>query len=280
MKKFLVTLLTVLALPLANMEAQQTYNEMELITVNEKVTTVITSSEPIRLVDISTDKVAGDKPMDTTIRLKPTEGEHKDGEILGIVTIVAETFRTQYALIYTTRLEEAVTDKEIQQHERLPFKNPAVTMSSEEMVKYARRIWNSPAAYRNISTKKHRMVMRLNNVYSVGDYFFLDFSIENKTNLRFDIDELRFTLKDKKQSKSTNVQTIDLKPAFVLDPTKSFRKGYRNVVVLKKMTFPNDKVLTIEISEKQISGRTISMAVDYEDILDADTFNTLLLKEE
>ena len=46
------------------------------------------------------------------------------------------------------------------------------------------------------------------------------------------------------------------------------------------MTFPNDKVLTIEISERQISGRTISMAVDYEDVLGADTFNTLLLKED
>ena len=280
MKKFLFLLLSVLALSSAYVKAQQTYNEMELITVNEKVTTVITSSESIRFVDISTDKVAGDKPIETTIRLKPTNGEHKDGEILGIVTIVAETYRTQYALIYTTRLEEAVTDKEIQQHERIPFNNPAVTMPTEEMVRYARRIWNSPAAYRNISTKRHRLVMRLNNVYSVGDYFFLDFSIENKTNLRFDIDELRFTLKDKRQSKSTNVQTIDLKPALVLDQSKSFLHGYRNVVVIKKMTFPNDKVLTIEISERQISGRTISMAVDYEDVLGADTFNTLLLKED
>ena len=46
------------------------------------------------------------------------------------------------------------------------------------------------------------------------------------------------------------------------------------------MTFPNDKVLTIELSEKQISGRTISMTVDYEDVLAADSFDTLLLKEE
>ena len=46
------------------------------------------------------------------------------------------------------------------------------------------------------------------------------------------------------------------------------------------MTFPNDKVLTIELSEQQISGRTISMTVDYEDVLAADSFDTLLLKEE
>lgn len=33
--------------------AQQTYQEIEQLTVNESVTTVITASEPIRFVDIS-----------------------------------------------------------------------------------------------------------------------------------------------------------------------------------------------------------------------------------
>ena len=52
------------------------------------------------------------------------------------------------------------------------------------------------------------------------------------------------------------------------------------VLVLKKMTFPNDNVLTIEISEKQISGRTISLDIDYEDVLYADSFNSYLMMEE
>lgn len=46
------------------------------------------------------------------------------------------------------------------------------------------------------------------------------------------------------------------------------------------MTFPNDKVLTIELSEKQISGRNISLNIDYEDVLNADNFNEVLLNEE
>lgn len=124
------------------------------------------------------------------------------------------------------------------------------------------------------------MTMRLNNIYVVGEYFFIDFSIENRTNLPFDIDELRVKLEDKKQEKSTNVQVIELKPAFILDRSVRFRNGYRNVIVLKKMTFPNDKVLSLELSEKQISGRTISLTLDYEDVLSADSFDTLLLKEQ
>ena len=72
-------------LPKAN--AQTTYEEMEQLTVNEQITTVITASEPVRFVDISTDKVAGDQPIDNIIRLKPKESGHEDGEILAIVTI-------------------------------------------------------------------------------------------------------------------------------------------------------------------------------------------------
>ena len=262
--------------------AQQTYQEMEQLTINENVTTVITASEPVRFVDISTDAVVGDQPINNTIRLKPKEGAdvHADGDILAIVTIVTERYRTQYALIYTTRLQEAVTDKQIQPNEKIPYHNPSVSMSTEDMTKYARKIWNSPARIRNVSTRQHRMTMRLNNIYSVGEYFFLDFSIENRTNIRFDIDEIRVKLNDKKMSKATNAQMVELTPAMMLDQSRSFKYGYRNVIVLKKMTFPNDKVLTIELSEKQISGRTISLSIDYEDVLSADSFNHILLEEE
>lgn len=261
-------------------KAQRTYEEMEQLTVNEQVTTVITASEPVRLVDISTDKVAGDQPIDNVIRLKPKEAGHEDGEVLAIVTIVTERYRTQYALLYTTRMQEAVTDKEIQLRERNAYENPAVSMSTVDMNRFARRIWNSPAKYRNVASKAHRMVMRLNNIYSVGDYFFIDFSIDNKTNIRFDIDEIRVKLADKKVSKATNTQVVELSPALVLEQSKSFRHGYRNVIVLKKMTFPNGKVLSIEMTEKQISGRNISLNIDYEDVLSADSFNTVLLEED
>ena len=75
-------------------------------------------------------------------------------------------------------------------------------------------------------------------------------------------------LQDKKTSKATTVQTIELTPELILDPVKSFRYGYRNVIVIKKMTFPNDKILTIFLS------------VEYEDVLNADSFHKTILYEE
>lgn len=261
------------------MNAQKTMDCMQLLTVNENITTVITASEPVRFVDISTDKVVGDQPINNTIRLKPKEGVevNRDGDILGVVTIVTERYRSQYGLVYTSRPEEAVTDKTILLDERTHYDNPAVSLSTEDMARYARRIWLSSSRYSRKS-KKHKVQMQLNNIYAVGEYFFLDFSVYNKTNIRFDIDQLRIKLQDKKKTKATTVQTIELEPAFMLDRSHSFLHGYRNVIVIKKLTFPDDKILTIELSEKQISGRTISLTVKYSDVLSADAFDKRLKK--
>lgn len=262
---------------LSSVTAQNTFVDMEVLTVNENITTVITASEPIRFVDISTNMIAGDQPINNTVRLKPKESA-EDGDILGIVTIVTERYRTQYGLVYTSAMQEAVSDKEITLKERQSYHNPAVSMSTEDMFAYAHRIWSSPAKYRDVSFKKNHMEIRLNNIYTVGDYFFLDFSIENKTNIRFDIDEIRVKLLDKKIAKATNAQTIELKPELILDRSTQFAKGYRNVLVVRKLTFPDDKILTIELCEKQISGRTVRLAIDYEDILSADSFSETLLE--
>ena len=264
------------------LRAQNTPRELELLTVNDQVTTVITASEPVRFVDISTDKVAGDQPLSNTVRLKPKYGSdvNADGDILAVVTIITERYRVQYALIYTTRLQEAVTEKTVLLSEITPYNNPVVSMSTEEMARFARRIWESPSRYRNVGARRHHMDIRLNNIYSAGEYFFIDFSVENRTNIRFDIDQIRFKVEDKKKSKATNSQSVELSPAMILESGTSFLHGYRNVVVLKKLTFPNDKVLTIEMSEKQISGRTITLSIDYEDVLHADSFSRTLLVED
>lgn len=279
MKLNKICMAAMLIVAASEMLAQTTPVEMEWLTVNENVTTIVTASEPVKLVDLSTDKIAGDQPIENTVRLKPKEAS-KDGDILAIVTIVTERYRTQYGLVYTSKMSEAVTDKEILPAERTAYAHPSVTMSQEEMYRHARKIWNSPARFRDVSCKGYGMRMRLNNIYTCGDYFFIDFSVSNRTNIRFDIDEIRLKLTDKKITKATNSQTIELKPEMMLEKATSFSKGYRNVVAVKKLTFPDEKVLTIEMSEDQISGRTMKLEIDYEDVLSADSFDDRLLEIE
>lgn len=93
-----------------------------------------------------------------------------------------------------------------------------------------------------------------------------------KVKIRYDIDQIRFKIEDKKQTKATNFQSIEILPLMQVNKNLVFKKNYRNIFVFEKFTFPDEKVLTIEISEKQISGRTITLRIDYADILHADAF--------
>ena len=63
-----INVCALLSLSVLSAKAQTTYMEMEQLTVNDQVTTVITASEPIRFVDISTDKVVGDQPHNNNFR--------------------------------------------------------------------------------------------------------------------------------------------------------------------------------------------------------------------
>ncbi|MEO6852088.1 MAG: DUF4138 domain-containing protein, partial [Mucilaginibacter sp.] len=75
---------------------------------------------------------------------------------------------------------------------------------------------------------------------------------------------------DKKITKATNVQSIEIKPTWQLYPQESFKKAYHNIYVFKKVTFPDNKILNVELSEKQVSGRTLTLQIKYGDLLKAD----------
>ena len=63
----------------------------------------------------------------------------------------------------------------------------------------------------------------------------------------------------------------------MINHATQFTKNYRNVLVLKKLTFPEEKKLRLEITEDQISGRVSYLDINYRDILNADSFSPELL---
>lgn len=50
------------------------------------------------------------------------------------------------------------------------------------------------------------------------------------------------------------------------------------MIVLNKLTFPDEKILNLEISENQISGRVIYVPIEYSDIRHADGFDESLMR--
>lgn len=257
----------------------------ERIYVNSEVTTHVIMPENIKLVDISTAKVIGNQCTDNMVRIKPfhpsdsTDAGFRENEQLGTLTLVGERHIAQYDIIYTERPSLAASIFHVRYSHAVSYINPDVSMPESEMARYAWAVYGSKRKYNQVVSNAHGMRAVVNNIYSVGDYFFIDFSLRNRTKIPYDIEEISLKLTDKKETKATNSQTIELTPVFTLNLAKMFKKDYRNVIVLPKLTFPDEKVLRLEISENQISGRIITLTIEYEDILNADGFEPGILEK-
>lgn len=254
------------------------------IYINRDVTTHIVFPENIKFVDISTDYVVGNQCADNIIRVKPRideDGKYGDysNDDLGVITIIGERSMVQLTLSYTHNTESATSSYFVDNGETSSYVNRNITMSKADMAKYCWHVYKSSRKFNNITSKKHGIQARVNNIYSVGDYFFIDFTLKNKTKIPYDIADMRVRVADKKQSKATNVQALELFPKFYLFANGKFNKEFRNVIVIDKLTFPDEKVLQLEFSEDQISGRTITLTIEYEDILNLDGFPSDILKQ-
>ena len=264
-----------------------TASAKEKIYVNHDVTTHIVMPENIKLVDISTTKIVGNQCADNIVRIKPAtlddmedgQSDFRENQLIGTLTIIGERHLAQYDIVFTNASSRAASILHVPYTNMESYINPEVSMPQSEMARYAWAVYGSDRKYNQVVSKANGMKAIVNNIYTIGDYFFIDYSLQNKTKIAYDIEELRVKLTDKKEVKATNSQTIELTPIYSLNLAKRFKKNYRNVLVLPKLTFPDEKVLRLEISENQISGRVIILTIEYEDILNADGFDSDILKK-
>ena len=240
---------------------------MPVIYVNKDISTHFVSPEKIEYVDISVPDIAGDIPLPNAVRVKPI----KEGAS-GVLTITSERYMVQYLLMYTDDLSKVYSRYNIPYTDVKSYLSPESDMTRAQLHDYCYRMLLSKKKFYNVSCLKHGMRVTLNNIYTVDKYFFIDISLINKTNIQYDIDNIRFFVEDKKMTKATTFQSIELQPLLVSQQDKSFKKNWRNIFVFDKFTYPEDKIFVIELAEKQLSGRVIRLEIEYSDLLNADIF--------
>lgn len=266
---------------------EQIISDLSEIEITEGINLHIISPEPIQYVDLSTEKLTGDLPATNIARIKITEHPYSkemvkikmppaysNGTQIGVITVVGQSFIAQYKVVYRNQDNlNTITNIHIQPEAMQPIEFEKMTFSNLELRKFAMDIIRKKSEKNPIREEKNlKLSFQLNNVYVISDYVFLDMTIKNNSNLSYDIEDLKFSLEDKKIHKATNNQSVEMTPLFQLNPQKHFRKNFRNIYVFKKFTYPNSKVMMIRLIEEQLSGRTIEMKVNYSEILKADTF--------
>lgn len=132
---------------------------------------------------------------------------------------------------------------------------------------------------RHLGCKRFGVQFLLKSVHSHNGLFYFHTETRNRSNVAFRTDFIRFKIVDKKVPKRTAIQER------VIDPVRSYnevlvtegKSDVRTVYAIPQFTIPDDKLLVIELFEKD-GGRHQTIRVENADLVAAKQINELKIK--
>lgn len=107
----------------------------------------------------------------------------------------------------------------------------------------------------------------LKGLFVQENELYFQFDLRNFSALNYDIKALRFFIRDKKKSKRTASQEIEVNPVYILGNTKIIRSNSEQVlvVVVPKFTIPDKKIFIVQMQE-QNGGRNLQLEITNKEI--------------
>lgn len=123
---------------------------------------------------------------------------------------------------------------------------------------------------KGVRTKKYGIGVEVLGIYVHNDVIYIHTMISNETNISFEVDARQFIVADRKLAKRTAQQQTPLEILRVCnDPTVvRGHQRQRTVFALQKFTIPDDKVLLLEIIERN-GARHQTVEIPAKELLDA-----------
>ena len=123
---------------------------------------------------------------------------------------------------------------------------------------------------KDIRTKKYGIGVEVLGIYVFNDVIYIHSCISNDTNISFEVDARHFIVADRKLAKRTAQQQSTLEILRVCNDPAVVRghQRQRTVFALPKLTISDDKVLLLEIVEKN-GARHQTVEIAAKELLDA-----------
>ena len=119
-----------------------------------------------------------------------------------------------------------------------------------------------PTTMWGVVNRKFGMAIKLIGLYSRENLLYAHLSITNRTPISYDVDQLRFYIKDKQQGRRTASQETEQIPLYIYGNSSLIKAGSSQtiVVALSKFTIADKKRFFIELTEKN-GGRNLRLKV-------------------
>ncbi|WP_202703095.1 conjugative transposon protein TraN [Flavobacterium sp. UGB4466] len=113
-----------------------------------------------------------------------------------------------------------------------------------------------------LKKSKYQIRLEVNGIFIQQDVLYLRVVFENKSKINYDIDQFRFFIRDKRKSKRTASQEIELESLYTTSSSTviPYKSEIIKVYALEKFTIPENKYLTIQMIEKN-GGRNLEVDI-------------------
>ena len=132
---------------------------------------------------------------------------------------------------------------------------------------------------KHIGAKSFGIQFILKGIYIHNGKYYFHTELRNRTNVPFQIDFINFKVVDKKVAKRTVVQERPMIPLRTYKPLNEIggKSTEQNVFLLDQFTIADDKILLIEIFEKN-GGRHQTLQIENSDLIKARLIDDMHLK--
>ncbi|MFV8347565.1 conjugative transposon protein TraN [Flavobacterium sp. ZB4P13] len=134
--------------------------------------------------------------------------------------------------------------------------------NEQEVEQYSKLAFYDKGKIRGEKENKYDIKFQLNGIFIQNDVMYYRILVANHSKINYDVDQLRFFIRDNKKVKRTASQEIEITPIYILNNTATIDEGSENTFVfaVPKFTIPEKKYLAIQLMEKN-GGRHLAIQV-------------------
>ncbi len=132
-----------------------------------------------------------------------------------------------------------------------PVQFSGLSLNKEQIADEMNTVARQKSFLHGVKQYRFQMKFKLRDIYVKNDLLFFRFTLNNKTKLNYNIDFLRFYIKDKKQPKRTAMQEKEIHPVELKILSSKENDTVKIIIAaFKKFSIADDKNFIIEMMEK------------------------------
>ena len=134
--------------------------------------------------------------------------------------------------------------------------------NEKDVQEYSKLAFYDKKKIRGEKESTYEIEFQLNAIFIRDDVMYYRIKVTNNSKINYDIDQLRFFIRDNKKVKRTASQEIEITPIYILNNAVKIEGETENTFVfaLPKFTIPEKKYLAMQLMEKN-GGRHVELHV-------------------